>query len=134
MAPLVVFCSSHSNYNYQPIIRNVALHYLQQCPFKCKIKWSWACNTPIITMNETHKILQQRWSEIQNQHQKLTIIMAIIIDLIRVLKTVMHYGNSGISRETNLLSEKIDLYISQKSFLCSLSDTIHNASQFSKLR
>ena len=47
-----------------------------------------------------------------------------IIDLIRVLKTVMHYGYSGMSRETNLLSEEIDLYISQETFLCSIPDTI----------
>ena len=50
------------------------------------------------------------------------------IDLIGVLKTVMHYGYSGISRETNLLSEKIDLYIdlyySQETFLCSIPNTI----------
>ena len=46
------------------------------------------------------------------------------MDLIGVLKTVMHYGYSGISRETNLLSEEIDLYISQETFLCSIPDTI----------
>ena len=46
------------------------------------------------------------------------------IDLIGVSKTVMHYGYSGISRETNLLSEEIDLYISQETFLCSIPDTI----------
>ena len=34
-----------------------------------------------------------------------------MIDLIGVLKTVMHYGYAGISREINLLSEEIDLYI-----------------------
>ena len=43
---------------------------------------------------------------------------------IGVLKTVMHYGYSGISRKTNLLSEEIDLHISQETFLCSISDTI----------
>ena len=42
--------------------------------------------------------------------------------LIGVLKTVMYYGYSGISRQTNLLSE--DLYISQETFLCSIPDTI----------
>ena len=50
----------------------------------------------------------------------------LLIDLIGVLKTVMHYGYSGISRETNLLSEEIDLYISQEKY--------HNASRFSKPR
>ena len=38
------------------------------------------------------------------------------IDHIGVFKTVMHYGYSGISIKTNLLSEKIVLYISQETF------------------
>ena len=47
----------------------------------------------------------------------------------------MHYGYLGISRETNLLSEEMDLYISQMTFFCSIPDTkYHNASWFSKLR
>ena len=41
---------------------------------------------------------------------------------IEFLKTVMHYGYSGISRETNLLSEEIDLYISKETFLCSIPE------------
>ena len=35
-----------------------------------------------------------------------------------------HYGYSGTSRETNLLSVEIDLYISEETFLCSIPDTI----------
>ena len=46
------------------------------------------------------------------------------IDLMGVLKTVMHYGYSGISRQTNLLSEEIDLHISQETFLCFIPDTM----------
>ena len=43
----------------------------------------------------------------------------------RPLKTVMHYGYLGISKETNLLSaEKVDLYISHETFLCSIPETI----------
>ena len=34
-----------------------------------------------------------------------------IIDLIGVLKTVMHYGYSGISRETNFLSGEIGKFM-----------------------
>ena len=56
---------------------------------------------------------------------RFTVFKIKTIDLIGVLKTVMHYGYSGISRETNLLSEEIDLYISQETFLfCSIPDTI----------
>ena len=41
-----------------------------------------------------------------------------------VLKTVMHYGYSGISRERNLLSEDIYPLYFQVTFLCSIPDTI----------
>ena len=48
-----------------------------------------------------------------------------VIDLIGVLKTVMHYGYSGVCGETNLSSEEIYLYISQQeTFLCPIPDTI----------
>ena len=61
----------------------------------------------------------QTWFKCTNTN---TIFLPI--DLFRVLKTPMHYGSSGISRETNLLSEKIDLNISQETFLCSIPNTI----------
>ena len=69
---------------------------------------------------------------LQNFNAKLALLILLCtiavvkspIDFIGVFKTVMHYGYAGISRETIFLSEKIDLYISQETFLCSIPDTI----------
>ena len=56
---------------------------------------------------------------------RLNIFMCpCVIDLIGVYKTVTHCGYSDISRETNLLSEEINLYISQETFLCCMFDVM----------
>ena len=71
------------------------------------------------TLTDINKL---RWQKrISKEHGHIYVCS---IDLIGVLKTVMHHGYSGISRKTNLLSEETDLYISQETFLCSIPDTI----------